>query len=143
MSSQSTENNPKTNAFKKLDNDSRNYSIWAPRCHMVLQGLELWAIVNPTVPTSVQLTTHPAPIPAPIPAPVPASATPGMPTPGTGSTPTSIPAPVLDAAEWDRKNMKGLSLISTRIDDTPFPLTSMKSTARDPWTTLLIRYKGY
>src|SRR5260370_34829336 len=102
MSSQSTENNPKTNAFKKLDNHSRNYSIWAPRCDMVLQGLELWAIVNPTAPTSVQPITHPAPIPAPI----PTSATPSMPTPGTSSTPTSIPAPVLDAAEWDGRNMK-------------------------------------
>src|SRR5260370_33387808 len=87
MSSQSTENNPKTNAFKKLDNDGRNYSIWAPRCRMVLQGLELWAVVNPTAPTSVRPTTHPAPVPA--------SATPGTPTPGTGSAPTSIPAPVL------------------------------------------------
>ena len=133
MSSQSTENDPKTNAFKKLDNNGRNYSIWAPRCCMVLQGLELWAIVNPTAPTSVQPTIHPAPIPAPI----LASATPGMLTPGTGSTPTSIPAPVLDATEWDRRNMKALSLISTSIDDTPFHLISMKSTARDAWTTLL------
>src|SRR6266478_6092761 len=109
MSSQSTENDSKTNAFKKLDNDGRNYSIWAPRCHMVLQGLELWAVVNPTAPTSVQPTTHPAPVPAP----TLASTTPSMPTPGTGSTPTSIPTPVLDAAEWDRRNMKALSLIST------------------------------
>src|SRR5260370_41978443 len=102
MSSQSTENNPKTNAFKKLDNDGQNYSIWAPRCRMVLQGLELWAVVNPTVPTSVRLTTHPTPVPA--------SATPGMLTPGTGSAPTSIPAPMLDAAECDRRHMKALSL---------------------------------
>src|SRR5258708_17045148 len=106
MSSQSTENDPKTNAFKKLDNDGRNYSIWAPRCCMVLQGLELWAVVNPTAPTSVRPTTHPAPVPTPGPAPVPASATPGTPTPGTGSAPTSIPTPVLDAPEWDRMNVK-------------------------------------
>src|SRR5260370_37513707 len=63
-------------------------------------------------------------------------------TPGTSSTPTSIPTPVLDATEWDRRNMKALSLISTSIDDTPFHLISMKSTARDVWTTLLNRYNG-
>ena len=29
MSSQTTENDPKTNAFRKLDNKGQNYSIWA------------------------------------------------------------------------------------------------------------------
>src|SRR5260370_41774850 len=38
--------------------------------------------------------------------------------------------------------MKALSLISTSIDDTPFHLISVKSTARDAWTTLLNQYNG-
>ena len=138
MSSQSTKNDPKTNAFKKLDNDSRNYSIWAPRCHMVLQGLELWPVVDPTVPTSVHLITHPTPIPIPVPTP----STSSMPTLGTGSVPAPTPTPMLDAAEWDRRNMKALSLLSTSIDDTPFHLISMKTTARDVWTALSTHYNG-
>ncbi len=138
MSSQSTENDPKTNAFKKLDNDSQNYSIWAPRCHMVLQGLELWPVVDPTAPTSVHLITHPAPIPIPVPTPSTSSTL----TLSTGSIPTPTPTPMLDATEWDRRNMKALSLLLTSIDDTPFHLISVKTTARDVWTALLTCYNG-
>ena len=128
MSSQTTENGPKTNAFRKLDNDSQNYSIWAPS--MVLQGLELWAIVDPTTPTSVQPITL---------TPVPASIC----VLALATVAGSVPAPMLDAAlELDRKNAKTLSLLLTSIDDTPFHLISVKTTARDAWITLSICYNG-
>src|SRR5260370_27789290 len=138
MSSQSTKNDPKTNAFKKLDNNGQNYSIWAPRCHMVLQGLELWTVVDPTVPNSVRPITHPAPIPVPIPTP----STSSMLTLSTGSVPAPTPTPMLDAAEWDRRNMKALSLLLTSIDDTLFHLISVKTTTRDVWTALSTHYNG-
>ena len=80
---------------------------------MVLQGLELWAIVDPTAPTSVcPITQTPASVP------IPTSS--GILTTVAGSVPTLIPTPALDAAlEWDRKNAKALSLlgISTQFDD--------------------------
>src|SRR5260370_26715148 len=105
---------------------------------MVFQGLELWPVVDPTAPTSVRPITHPAPIPIP----VPTSSTSGMLTLGTGSIPGSTPTPMLDATEWDRRNMKALSLLLTSIDDTPFHLISVKTTARDVWTALLTCYNG-
>ena len=129
--SQTTENDPKSNAFKKLDNDGRNYSSWAVRCRMVLQGLDLWDIIDPTAHTSVHPGTQSAPTPipscllttgtrtAPIPAPIPMPAV----------TPDIV-------AEWNRKNVKALSQLSTCIDDTPLHLISMKTTMRDAWQSL-------
>ncbi len=104
---------------------------------MVLQGLNLWDIIDPTAHTSVRLGTQPAPTPipshllttgtrtAPIPAPIP------MPT----VTPNVI-------AEWNRKNVKALSQLSTCIDDTPLHLISVKTTTRDAWQALSDHYNG-
>src|SRR5260370_29923871 len=142
MSSQSTENDPKTIAFKKLDNNGRNFPIWAPRCHMVLQGLELWIVVDPTASTSVRPTTPPAPSPVPTLVPTPATSTSSKLASASGSVPSPTPASRLDHTEWDRKNVRALSLLSTSIDDTPFHLISTKTTARDAWKVLSDRYNG-
>src|SRR5260370_38472985 len=110
--SQTTENDPKSNAFKKLNNNGHNYSLWAIRCCMVLQGLDLWDIIDPTAHTSVHLGTQPPPTPIPS----------CLPTTGTSTTPIPAPIPMPTVtpnvvAEWNRKNAKALSQLSTYIDD--------------------------
>src|SRR5260370_39717572 len=142
MSSQSTENDPKTNTFKRLDNDGRNFPIWAPRCHMVLQGLKLWIIIDPTALTSVHPTTPPAPSLVPTPVPAPATSTSDKLAPASGSIPSPTPTSRLNPTEWDRKNTRALSLLSTSINDTPFHLISTKTTARDVWKVLSDCYNG-
>ena len=137
MSAQTTKNDPKSNAFKKLDNNGYNYSSWAIRCHMVLQGLDLWDIVDPTAHTSVHLGTQPAPTPIPS----------CLLTTGTGTTPIPAPIPMPTVtpnvvAEWNRKNAKALSQLSTCIDDMPLHLISVKTTARDAWQALSDHYNG-
>src|SRR5260370_23071874 len=135
--SQTTKNDPKSNAFKKLDNDGRNYSLWAIRCRMVLQGLNMWDIVDPTAHTSVCLGTQPAPTPIPS-----CLLTTGS---RTAPVPASIPMPTVTpdiVAEWNRKNAKALSQLSTCIDDMPLHLISMKTTTRDAWQALSDHYNG-
>jgi len=132
MSAQTTENDPKSNAFKKLDNDGHNYTSWSIRCWMVLLGLDLWDVINPTAHTSVCPGTHSAPVPS--------SST--LPATGTSSTtpaPALVPVPAITPdviAEWDRKNTKAMSQLLTCINDMPLHLISLKTTVRDAWQAL-------
>ncbi len=121
--SPATKSDAKTNAFKKLYNNGCNYSMWAVRCQLVLQCLELWDIINPTALSS----TCPAPA---APAPMAASSAPA---------PVSIPASAPEI-NWDRKNMKALSQLLTCIDNTLLHLISMKTTTRDAWQALANHY---
>src|SRR5260370_11845088 len=96
--SQTTKNDPKSNAFKKLDNNGHNYSSWDIRCCMVLQGLNLWDIVDPTAHTSVHPGTQPTPTPIPS----------HLLTTSTRTTPVPAPIPMPAVtpdiiAEWNRK----------------------------------------
>src|SRR5260370_35486435 len=127
--SQTTESNAKTNAFKKLDNNGHNYySMWALRCQMVLQGLELWDIINPAAQSSTWLTPAGPTAPAPM---------------GTSSASATVSIPAsTPEINWDRKNSKALSQLSTCIDNTPLHLISVKTTARDAWQALADHYNG-
>ena len=100
---------------------------------MILIGLNLWDIVNPTA----LISTCPTPITS-TPTPAPASAqTAAPPTPVPTSA--SVPDPI---AEWDRKNYKALAQIFLSIDDTPLYLVNGKDTAKEAWQSLANHYNG-
>ena len=106
---------------KKLDNQGLNYSTWAVRCQSVLEDLNVWSVVNPTLSTS----TPPAP---------PSTSL-------SGKLPSSEPSDPAEA-EWHKKNSKVQTVIFLSIEDTPIQIVKMKCLARDIWKTLADQYTG-
>ena len=133
MSTESTSDNKSIHTIKKLENDGWNYSMWAMHCHMILIGLDIWDVINPTAQTS----TRPTPLPTPTATAASAQATTLAPT--QVPTSASIPDPI---AKWDHKNSKALAQISLSVDDTPLYIIYEKETAKDAWQSLADHYNG-
>src|SRR5260370_41874903 len=122
MSTESSSDNKSIHTIEGLENDGRNYSMWAMCCCMILIGLDIWDVVNPTAQTS----THPTPLPTPTATATSAQAT--TPAPTQVPTSASVPDPV---AKWDCENSKALPQISLSVDATPLYIIYDIETAQD------------
>jgi len=91
LSTETTEVPKSIHSIKKFNNDGRNYSMWAARCCMILDTLDMWDVVNPNAQISVR---------------TPPLLSSGKP-PGSPASDSTV--------DWNRKNDKPLSYVGHSI----------------------------